>query len=87
MTREEILAESKKLVEEGTCSLPNGCTLYWRKDDLGGRMYWSDEIGGGVKIWDVSFIGMDTLLAAVTKEFDLQYREAVLREEENAKQG
>ncbi len=84
MSREEYITDSKFLVDEGSCALPNSCTLYWRKDDMGGRMYWSDEVGGGIKVWSTTLVGMDTLLAAVTKELELQHREAVLKEENNA---
>lgn len=56
--------------------LPNGCTLYWCDNDAGGRTYYSDEVGGGVVIWDTSLVDGATLLAAMAMEAALLYREA-----------
>ena len=56
---------------ENTLVLPNGCTLYWKDNGIGGRIYTSDEIGCGVLVWDTSLISEDTLLAAIKKEHEL----------------
>ncbi len=50
------------------CRLPNGCTLYKESNGVGGHRYWSDEIGGGVCIWDTSLVDSSTLLAAIVEE-------------------
>lgn len=50
------------------CELPNGCRLYVRDNDAGGRTYYSDEVGGGVFVWDTCLVADSTLLAAMTEE-------------------
>ena len=56
--------------------LPNGCTLYREVNEVGGHRYWSDEIGGGVVVWDTCLVASDTLLAAVVEE-ERRIREAM----------
>lgn len=51
--------------------LPNGCTLYWEKNLAGGRTYVSDEVGGGVTVWDTALVEESTLLAALVQEAKL----------------
>ena len=48
--------------------LPNSCTLYWKQNEAGGRTYYSDEIGGGVMVWDTALVSRSTLLAALVQE-------------------
>jgi len=48
--------------------LPNGCTLYRVPNDVGGHQYWSDEIGGGVLVWDTCLVDDRTLRAAIAIE-------------------
>jgi hypothetical protein len=55
----------------GVVDLPNGCTLYWELNDVGGRTYTSDEIGDGVLVWDTALIDVSTLMAAMTHEATL----------------
>lgn len=50
------------------CTLPNGATLYRESNGVGGHRYWSDEVGGGVMLWDTSLTDKSTLLAAITEE-------------------
>ncbi len=50
------------------CRLPNGCTLYREDNEVGGHRYFSDEIGGGVFVWDTCLVDGSTLLAAVVEE-------------------
>ncbi len=50
------------------CCLPNRCALYCEANGVGGHRYWSDEVGGGVCVWDTSLVGEDTLLAAIVEE-------------------
>ncbi len=61
--------------KEGTVILPNGCTLYWKDNGVGGRTYTSDEIGGGVFVWDTSLVSSMTLLAALNQENVLNVQE------------
>ena len=56
------------MIREGSMPLPNGCTLYWKPNEAGGRTYISDEIGGGVVIWDTCLGDMSTLQAAINIE-------------------
>ncbi len=48
--------------------LPNGSMLFRQANGVGGFTYWSDEVGGGVFVWDTCLVGQDTLLAAITEE-------------------
>jgi len=50
------------------CRLPNGCTLYRETNGVGGFRYWSDEVGGGVCVWDTGLVAESTLLAAIVEE-------------------
>ena len=57
--------------DEGECDLPNGSRLYWKSNEAGGRSYISDEIGGGVHVWDSSLVDPSTLLMAMAKEAEI----------------
>lgn len=48
--------------------LPNGAHLYRKPNGVGGFTYYSDEIGGGVAVWDTCLVAESTLLAALTCE-------------------
>lgn len=54
---------------EEVCELPNGATLYRQANAAGGHTYWSDEIGGGVVVWDTVLVAPSTLTAAITEEW------------------
>ena len=55
--------------DSGNVPLPNGCRLYWETDKaLGIRTYSSDEIGGGVDVWNTALIDPTTLLTAIITE-------------------
>jgi len=50
-------------------SLPNGHTLYIYNDPASGcRMYYSDEVGGGVMVWMAGIVSPSTLLAAIIED-------------------
>lgn len=66
----------------GECDLPNGCTLHWRDNGAGGREYYSDEVGGGVFVWDTCLVSRDTLLAAIVNEAGLRYAEETAKRKE-----
>jgi hypothetical protein len=63
-------------------TLPNGCALYWKQNEAGGRTYYSDEIGGGVHVWDTTLVDESTLLAAIVHEQGLKIKEMHEREKE-----
>jgi hypothetical protein len=56
------------MASDVVCRLPNGCTLYRETNGVGGHRYWSDEIGGGVMLWDTCLVDVSTLLAAIVEE-------------------
>lgn len=58
------------------CTLPNGCTLYCRSNEAGGRTWFSDEVGGGVVVWDTALVDATTLLAAFTEESRMLIKES-----------
>lgn len=64
------MAKSRK----GTLRLPNACTLYWEDNEVGGRRYSSDEVGGGVHVWDTALVDRSTLLAALLAEETLEHK-------------
>lgn len=63
------------LPDKGEARLPNGCTLYWEPNGAGGRTYISDEIGGGVLVWDTCLCNESTLRAALRIEASLSKQE------------
>jgi hypothetical protein len=64
-----------RIPKEGHIILPNGCALYWKPCEVGGREYYSDEIPCGVNVWNTALINEDTLLAAILQEKHIQANE------------
>lgn len=62
--------------KQGEITMPNGYTLFWKENEVGGRTYFSDEIGGGVIVWDTALVNSETLLFAIVQENALLRREA-----------
>lgn len=58
-------------------TLGNGCHLYRKTNEVGGNIYFSDEIGGGVVVWDTTLVSEDTLLASICCEHNERYIEHV----------
>lgn len=54
-------------VEDLGCT-PTGCHLFRKRNDAGGWTYFSDEISGGIPIWDTSLVSESTLLTAILCE-------------------
>jgi hypothetical protein len=54
---------------------PNGAHLYRRPDGVGGYVYTSDEVGGGVVVWNTSLVSEGTLLAAILGEHNRKCQE------------
>jgi hypothetical protein len=61
--------------KKGRVDLPNGYSLYWKDNGVGGRIYYSDEVGGGVFYWDTSSVDWSTLLTAISQEQILKAKE------------
>lgn len=53
---------------EEVCELPMGYTLYRQPNGVGGHTYYSDEVGGGVAVWDTCLVNEDTRLIAIAEE-------------------
>lgn len=83
--REEYLEKMTRDTIEGTNTLPNGCTLYWKTNDQGCREYYSDECGAVIRVWDTTIIDDGTLLAALTQEKLLSRADYHLKEENKNK--
>jgi hypothetical protein len=45
-----------------------GNTLFREENEVGGHRYWSDEIGGGVVVWDTSLVSEEMLKLALIEE-------------------
>jgi hypothetical protein len=71
-----VIKDELDVPMRGSVELPNGCTLFWGTDDQG-RTYASDEVGGGVPVWNTALVCMSTLLAAIVQEHTLQNRERI----------
>lgn len=61
---------------EEVCLTPGGYTLFREPNGAGGHRYWSDEVGGGVMVWDTCLVCSNTLLAAIVEE-ERRIREAM----------
>lgn len=57
-----------------------GATLYSEDNGVGGRRYWSDEITGGVLVWDTSLASYETLALALREEMRLSKPEPTPKE-------
>lgn len=60
--------------------LPNGYHLYRKPNKAGGYTYYSDEIGGGVMVWDTCLVQECTLLAAIVAEYQRKYLERIIND-------
>lgn len=70
---------------QGHIELGNGYTLFWRTDPaIGCREYMSDEIGGGVFVWNTALVDDYTLLGAILQERMLSLIEHHKRKEPDA---
>ena len=45
-----------------------GNTLFVEDNEVGGKRYWSDEIGGGVMVWDTCLVSVEMLKLAIEAE-------------------
>lgn len=53
---------------ENCGTLPNGFHITRRRNEAGGYTYYSDEVGGGVVVWDTALTSEDTLLGIIAME-------------------
>lgn len=65
---------TKKLLKVGFTS--RGYTIFREENEVGGHRYWSDEIGGGVCVWDTSLADPETLRKCLEIEEALNKIEA-----------
>lgn len=65
--------------------LPNGAHLSRKPNGVGGYIYYSDEIGGGVLIWDTCLVSQHTLLCAISHENKRRFDKCVATDEVNKK--
>jgi hypothetical protein len=49
-------------------TLHGGYRIFREENEVGGHRYWSDEIGGGVCVWDTCLAGAETLQACIELE-------------------
>lgn len=47
---------------------PRGYTIFVEKNELNANRYWSDEIGGGVMVWDTCLVSEESLEFALAHE-------------------
>jgi hypothetical protein len=45
-----------------------GNTLYVEDNEVGGHRYWSDEVGGGVVVWDTCLVSDEMVRLALDAE-------------------
>jgi len=69
----------------GSVTLPNGQTMWWEPNEVGGRRYYTDECAVGHLVWDTACTDVSTLLAAITKEYELNIKEHYERRKEQAR--
>ena len=50
------------------CQDSRGNRLYVEANEVGGHRYWSDEIGGGVVVWDTSLVSSEMVRLALAAE-------------------
>ena len=77
------MSKVERIPDRGHIMLPNGCALYWRPDEVGGREYYSDEIPCGVSVWSTALIDSSTLLAALTQEETIRRNERYWAEQDD----
>lgn len=70
------MCEQNKTEDLGTT--PTGCHLFRKPNGVGGYIYFSDEIGGGVVVWDTALVNESTLLTAIVCEHHREYVQRAL---------
>lgn len=65
-----------KTVDLGT--FPNGAHLFRKLNEAGGYTYFSDEVSGGVMVWDTCLVAESTILTALTCEHHRYYLQKMM---------
>ncbi|MEK7383156.1 MAG: hypothetical protein AAB262_07700 [Elusimicrobiota bacterium] len=63
---------------------PYGQTLFRQENAAGGYNYFSNEVVGGVHVWDTALVHQSTLLAAILFENERAYLEHLARTQPKA---
>ncbi len=74
------------MLDSGYIILRSGYTLYWQRNEVGCRRYFSDEIGGDAFVWDTALVDANTLLEAIAQEAHLNRTEIIEKQKQNKKQ-
>lgn len=62
----ETTCFGRRLLYHGWFTLPKGNSLFVYMDPTVGALeYWSDEVGGGVMVWQSALVDPETLEAAI----------------------
>lgn len=62
----ETTCFGRRLLYHGWFTLPKGHSLFVYTDPAVGALeYWSDEVGGGVMVWQSALVDPETLEAAI----------------------
>lgn len=72
-------------MEQLKIETPQGYGIFREPNGVGGYRYWSDEIGGGVMVWDTSIVNKDTLLTVIRAEWLREFEELVAGIQEDNK--
>jgi len=60
------------MTSEVVATLGNGCHLFRKLNEAGGYTYYSDEVGGGVVVWDTALVNIETMLTALADYMKIQ---------------
>jgi len=55
--------------------LNNGICIAWKDNKIGGRTYYSDEVGIPIQVWDTSLVNKETLQEIFKIEDELNKEE------------
>lgn len=75
------MSDDKEMMDLGC--LPNGAHLFRKPNGAGGYIYYSDEVGGGVTVWDTCLVAESTLLTAMACEHHRSYLEHMVNRKDN----
>ena len=73
----------KKIPKTGYITLPNGCSLFWEPNEVGGRRYYSDECGAPTLVWDTALTDQASLMAAMTQEAVIAFNERYWKDKDD----
>ena len=63
-------------LKRGWVEMPSGFGLHWREEEYVGRVYYSDEVGGGIHVWTPAMVAAGTLAMAIAVEEGLRLQAA-----------